>query len=100
MPPVIVTSKCTGCGACENICPGDLMVVEHKKAYCRTKRDCWDCMSCVKACPAQAIEIRIPYQLGYYPAKLVPEVKEKSIIWTCTDINGKVEQFHVKTRND
>jgi len=100
MPPVVVASKCTGCGACENICPGDLMAVEKGKACCRTKRDCWDCMSCVKACPAQAIEIRIPYQLGYYPAKLVPEVKEKSIIWTCTDIYGKVEQFHVKTRNE
>lgn len=99
MPPIIITKKCTGCGACENICPGDLMFVTEGKAVCRSKRDCWDCMSCVKACPVQALEIRIPYQLGYYPAKLVPEMKEKDIIWTVTDIDGNEEKFVVKVHN-
>ncbi|WP_378953611.1 4Fe-4S binding protein [Pelosinus sp. sgz500959] len=99
MPPIIKTPKCTGCGACENICPGDLMVVEEGKALCRSRRDCWDCMSCVKVCPAQALEIRIPYQLGYYPAKLVPEMQGKEIIWTVTDLDGKEEKFTVKVRN-
>jgi len=99
MPP-IVNTKCNGCGACEEICPGDLMEVVHGKASCRASRDCWDCMSCVKACPRQALEIRLPYQLGYYPATLVPEVRAKEIIWTCKDINGNAETFRVKTRND
>ena len=34
------------------------------------------------------------------PAKLIPAMKEKSIDWTCVDINGKVEKFIVKTHND
>lgn len=98
MPPIVKTN-CNGCGACEEICPGDLMVVRDGKASCRATRDCWDCMSCVKACPNQALEIRLPYQLGYYPAKLVPEVHDKEIVWTCTDINGKTEVFRVITKN-
>jgi len=42
----------------------------------------------------------MPYQIGYHPAKLIPTMKEKSIDWTCVDINGKVEKFIVKTHND
>ncbi|MDO7785719.1 4Fe-4S binding protein [Desulforamulus aquiferis] len=100
MPPVINVEKCIGCGKCE-ICPGDLMEVNEstKKAFCRTSRDCWDCMACTKACPTGAIETKIPYQLGYYPAKLIPKMGNKQIEWTLIDINGKVERFIVKTHN-
>lgn len=101
MPPVVLKDKCVGCGDCEDICPGDLMVVdeESKTAYCRSLRDCWDCMACIKACPEGALETRIPYQLGYYPAKLIPKMGDKQIEWTCIDINGNVEKFIVKTHN-
>lgn len=99
MPPIVKTDKCVGCGACEDICPGDLMVLRDGKAAIRSSRDCWDCMSCVKACPSKALEIRIPYQLGYYPASLKPEVRGKEIVWTVTDIRGKEETFAVKVRN-
>ena len=58
MPPKVDTRKCTGCAGsaescCERACPGDLMAVspENGKAYCRATNECWDCMSCVKACP-------------------------------------------------
>ena len=79
MPPKVDTRKCTGCAGsaescCERACPGDLMAVspENGKAYCRATNECWDCMSCVKACPCGALETRIPYQLGYYKATLRP----------------------------
>lgn len=101
MPPVIDKEKCIGCGKCEEICPGDLMEVEEASnvAFCRATRDCWDCMACTKECPTGAIETRIPYQLGYYPAKLIPQKREKEIEWTCVDINGNIEKFVVKTHN-
>ncbi len=99
MPPRVITERCTGCGVCETICPGDLMKIEKGKAFCRSKRDCWDCMSCVKACPIQALEIRIPYELGYYPAKLIPVMKGKEISWKLIDINGKEEEFVIKVHN-
>ncbi|MDQ0286553.1 adenylylsulfate reductase subunit B [Desulfofundulus luciae] len=57
-------------------------------------------MSCVKACPNGAIETRLPYQLGYYPAKLIPLVGSNKISWTVVDIHGKVERFTFKNRND
>lgn len=101
MPPVVYNEKCFGCGKCEEICPGDLMEVnpDTKKAFCRSTRDCWDCMACIKECPTGALETRIPYQLGYYPARLIPKKKDKHIEWTCIDINGKVDKFNVKTYN-
>lgn len=96
MPPKIDTHKCNGCvgraeSFCEEVCPGDLMVVlaETGKAHCRSPRDCWDCMSCIKACPKRALETRIPYQLGYYKASLKPIMGKDRITWKCTDLNGK-----------
>jgi len=71
---------------------------DNGKARCREKSDCWDCMSCVKICPNGAIETRMPYQLGYHVAKLIPMMGTDSITWTCIDINGNVERFRYKNR--
>ncbi|MDI6906582.1 MAG: 4Fe-4S dicluster domain-containing protein [Thermoanaerobacterales bacterium] len=106
MPPRVNVDKCDGCrgeneALCEAVCPGDLMTVNEEtgKAYCRSARDCWDCMCCTRVCPQGAIETRIPYQLGYYPAKLVPFAGTDKVTWTAVDINGKVERFTFRTRN-
>jgi adenylylsulfate reductase subunit B len=45
-----------------------------------------------------AIETRIPYQLGYHVAKLIPLMGTNTITWTCIDINGKVERFRYVNR--
>lgn len=107
MPPKVNLEKCDGCkgereALCVSICPGDLLALNEEtgKSYCRSTRDCWDCMSCVKVCPQGAIETRLPYQLGYYPAKLIPLMGSKRVTWTCIDINNKVERFTYKNRND
>ena len=107
MPPRVIADKCDGCRAekeplCEQICPGDLMALSEKtgKAYCRCTRDCWDCMSCVKICPQGALETRLPYQLGYYPAKLIPMMGTNRITWTSIAVDGTVERFVVPTRNE
>lgn len=105
MPPRIDIMKCDGCmnqneALCVQICPGDLMYLgKDKKAKCRKNRDCWDCMSCIKVCPKEAIELKLPYQLGYHGAKLIPKVGQDKITWIVVDINGKVERFTLKTRN-
>lgn len=96
MPPIVIEDKCTGCGNCMDVCPGDLMVVDPQtlKAYCRDTRDCWDCMSCTKACPVNAIEHKLPYQLGYYPAKLMPrKVGKDKILWTIIDYKGNKREL-------
>jgi adenylylsulfate reductase subunit B len=105
MPPRVDLNKCNGCedreeAFCEEICPGDLMAVDDEtmKAYCRSTRDCWDCMSCVKACPRNALETRIPYQLGYHKATLKPLMGKREITWKCTDIHGNVTTYKYKNR--
>ncbi len=106
MPPKLDKEKCDGCKAeketlCEQICPGDLMTLNaDQKAYCRMARDCWDCMSCVKACPKGALETRMPYQLGYHVARLIPMMGTNTITWTCIDINGKKEMFRFTNRGE
>ena len=81
-------------------CPGDLMAVspENGKAYCRATNECWDCMSCVKACPYGALETRIPYQLGYYKATLRPIMGKDSITWKCRDIHGRESVYKYVNR--
>lgn len=77
-----------------------MVLGEDNKAYCRPLRDCWDCMSCVKICPMNAIETRIPFQLGYHGAKLTPLVGKDFITWICRDINGVEERFKCRNRNE
>lgn len=71
---------------------------ENGKAYCRATNECWDCMSCVKACPCGALETRIPYQLGYYKATLRPIMGKDSITWKCRDIHGRESVYKYVNR--
>ncbi len=68
------------------------------KAFLRSSRDCWDCMSCIKVCPRNALEIKIPYQLGYYKASLKPVMGKNTVTWKCRDINGKETVFHFENK--
>ncbi len=65
MPSFVIAEKCDGCKggdktACMYICPNDLMVLDPNamKAYNQEPDQCWECFSCVKICPTQAIEVR------------------------------------------
>ena len=105
MPPKINKKSCTGClgkeeAFCEEICPGNLMTRgSDGKSLCRTARDCWDCMSCVKACPRGAISTVLPYQLGYFGASMKAVVGEDQITWMCVDLDGREQKFSFKTKN-
>jgi len=49
---------CVGCGICEMICPGDVIVMEDgQKAKIAYAKDCWTCFSCEMACPVKAIDV-------------------------------------------
>ncbi|MCL4342450.1 MAG: adenylyl-sulfate reductase subunit beta [Candidatus Thermoplasmatota archaeon] len=62
MPTFVIASKCKNNGKCEEICPSDIMRIDPvlQKAYNIEPDMCWECLSCVKACPEHAIEVR-PY---------------------------------------
>ncbi len=105
MTVVVDTKKCTGCKGrekplCVMLCPGDLMMIDEAsgKAAIREPGDCWDCMACVKACPFAALETRLPYELGYHGARLVPKKKGKVMVWELTHLDGRKEVFERKVR--
>ncbi len=106
MPPVVDAQKCTGCGDrdesyCEEICPGNLMFFDLASGnpFCRNPRDCWDCMSCIKACPCNALETKIGDSSSYCGASLKPVMGDGYIIWKCQDIYGNEQVFEYRNRS-
>jgi formate hydrogenlyase subunit 6/NADH:ubiquinone oxidoreductase subunit I len=69
---VIDIEKCTGCGVCAQICPGDVLEMvgegKKKKASVRAggKPSCMACNCCQAACPADAIKAVCYYDFGAY----------------------------------
>ncbi len=61
-------SKCTGCGACTRVCPGNLLQLteekDGKKSSIRCSRDCWGCCSCIKECRFQALLFFLGADIG------------------------------------
>ena len=47
--------KCTGCGACSEICPVDAIKVDDVAIV--DENECIDCGTCVEECPVDAIEL-------------------------------------------
>lgn len=52
-------AKCTGCGACTDICPTDALYLERPSMEVRFDGDsCVLCQICVKVCPVKAMEVK------------------------------------------
>jgi adenylylsulfate reductase subunit B len=105
MPSFVITDKCDGCKAldktaCQYICPNDLMVLnkEKMKAYNQEPEMCWECYSCVKICPVQAIEIRGYADFVPMNAAVTPMRSTDSIMWTVKFRNGMLKRFKFPIR--
>lgn len=61
MPPVFDYERCTGCGACDALCPADAIRMEGTKMpltpFLKYPEECWHCGSCRQDCPEGAISI-------------------------------------------
>lgn len=55
MAAKIDSSKCTGCGACVEVCPVDAIKLDNGKAL--VGDECVECGACVNECPNEAIEV-------------------------------------------
>jgi len=60
MPTFTYMTRCDGCGECVDICPSDIMHIDpvYRRSYNIEPNFCWECYSCVKACPQHAIDVR------------------------------------------
>ena len=97
MSTFVYMTRCDGCGHCVDICPSDIMHIDKtiRKAVNIEPNFCWECYSCVKACPQQAIDVR-----GYadfapmgHKVRVLREEKKGTISWKIKFRNGTVKDF-------
>jgi adenylylsulfate reductase subunit B len=97
MPTFVYMMRCDGCGQCVDICPSDIMHIDrtYRWAYNIEPNFCWECYSCVKACPQHAIDVR-----GYadfaplgHSVRVLREEEKGSISWKIKYRDGRVKEF-------
>ena len=105
MPSFVIAEKCDGCKggdktACMYICPNDLMVLDPDamKAYNQEPDQCWECFSCVKICPTQAIEVRGYADFVPLGSSIMPMLGTEDVMWTCKFRNGLIKRFKFPIR--
>jgi adenylylsulfate reductase subunit B len=105
MPSFVNPDKCDGCKAldktaCQYICPNDLMVLDKDsmKAYNQDPSQCWECYSCVKICPVDAVDVRGYADFVPMGASVVPMRSTDSIMWTVKFRNGTIKRFKFPIR--
>ncbi len=105
MPSFVISDKCDGCKgqdktACMYICPNNLMKLdkERMKGFNQEPDQCWECYSCVKICPQQAIEVRAYADVVPMGGAVVPLRGSDSIMWTIKFRNGNVKRFKFPIR--
>lgn len=56
--PVLISDKCTGCGACAKTCPWGSITIKDGKASINENK-CKGCTSCLYSCPTSALYVSI-----------------------------------------
>jgi adenylylsulfate reductase subunit B len=97
MPTFVYMTRCDGCGHCVDICPSDIMHIDptYRRALNIEPNMCWECYSCVKACPMNAIDCR-----GYadfaplgHSVRVLREEEKGTISWRIKFRDGRVKDF-------
>lgn len=82
-------SRCTGCGACRLICPGNLL---HESADGKTEtrrpEECWGCTACLKECRAEAISYYLGADIGGCGGVLFVRRDEARLHWIYQTVDG------------
>ncbi len=98
---------CDGCGhpqsetPCNMACPGDLIFMQSNgKAQICSNADCWDCAACIKICPQQAIELKLPFEIVGKEGTLKARAYREKTVWTLRDEKGNEQIFETPARNE
>lgn len=54
---VLDEAVCMGCGACVDVCPHAVFLIEEKKARIVSRGTCMECGACARNCPVSAISV-------------------------------------------
>ena len=68
------------------------------KAFNQEPEQCWECYSCVKICPQNAIEVRHYADIVPLGGSVQPLRGSDSIMWTIKFRNGTLKRFKFPTR--
>jgi adenylylsulfate reductase subunit B len=68
------------------------------KAYNQEPDQCWECFSCVKICPTQAIEVRGYSDFVPLGSSIMPMRGTEDVMWTCKFRNGLIKRFKFPIR--
>ena len=97
MPTFVYMTNCDGCGHCVDICPSDIMHIDKitRRAVNIEPNMCWECYSCVTACPLDSIDVR-----GYadfaplgHSVRVLREEEKGTISWKIKFRNGHEKNF-------
>ena len=104
MSTFVYMTRCDGCGHCVDICPSDIMHIDEtiRRAKNIEPNFCWECYSCVKACPNHAIDVR-----GYadfapmgHSVRVRREEEKGTISWRIKFRNGTEKtSYHRSQQN-
>jgi adenylylsulfate reductase subunit B len=72
--------------------------VDAMKAYNQEPEFCWECYSCVKICPQQAMDVRGYADFVPMGASVVPLRGSEDIMWTVKFRNGTIKRFKFPIR--
>jgi adenylylsulfate reductase subunit B len=97
MPTFVYMTRCDGCGNCVDICPSDIMHIDktYRRAYNIEPNMCWECYSCVKACPQNAIDVRggADYAPLGHSVRVLREEEKGTISWRIKFRDGRTKDF-------
>ena len=50
--------KCTGCGACLEVCPHEVFIMNSDRVHIRNRDACMECGACSRNCPFGAVSVQ------------------------------------------
>ncbi len=98
MSIAIDKKKCIGCGRCKNVCPGNLIKLNaDNRAFIKYPEDCWGCTSCIKDCPAHAIEFFLGADIGGMGSLVHTERNGKILKWIIEKPTDETVEIDIDT---
>src|SRR3954469_12854618 len=103
--------RCTGCEACIDVCPTDVLELQGTKSRVARMSDCIQCEQCVSACPTTALvmhyegtkapPIRLPQLDDFYQAApglhLIGEAAGKPLVKNSSNLGRVAVEHMLKT---